>query len=62
MSKFVEYFVTDILEPHQGNAIYTKKNVISQNWGGDIPVISSDVKTVEFYATYLKKNYITVKT
>ena len=44
MSKFVEYFVTDILEPHQGNAIYTKKNVISQNWGGDIPVISSDVK------------------
>lgn len=44
MSKFVEYFVTDILEPHQGNAIYTKKNVISQKWNGDIPVISSDVK------------------
>ena len=29
MSKFVEYFVTDILEPHQGNAIYTKKNEAS---------------------------------
>lgn len=43
MSKIVEKRVTDILEPHQGNAIYTKKNVISLGWEGDIPVISSDV-------------------
>ena len=44
MSKFIVCTITDILEPHQGNAIYTKKNVISQKWEGNIPVISSDVK------------------
>ena len=43
MSKIVRVKVTDILEPHQGNAIYTKKNVVSLGWQGDIPVISSDV-------------------
>ena len=36
------YKVTDILVPHQGNAIYTKKAVVSNGWEGDIPVISSD--------------------
>lgn len=56
MSKFVEYYVTDILEPHQGNALYTKKNVISQNWVGDIPVISSDVKNSGILCYISKEN------
>ncbi len=36
------YKVTEILVPHQGNAIYTKKAVISNGWEGDIPVVSSN--------------------
>ncbi len=36
------YNVTQLFTPHQGNAIYTKKAVISNGWEGDIPVISSD--------------------
>lgn len=43
MSKIVEKTLTELFTPHQGNAIYTKKNVISLGWEGDIPVISSDV-------------------
>ena len=43
MSKIIEKKLTEIFTPHQGNAIYTKKNVVSLGWQGDIPVISSDV-------------------
>lgn len=43
MSKIVEKKLTELFTPHQGNAIYTRKNVVSLGWEGDIPVISSDV-------------------
>lgn len=43
MSKIIEKKLTEIFTPHQGNAIYTRKNVVSLGWEGDIPVISSDV-------------------
>ena len=43
MSRIVEKKLIDIFTPHQGNAIYTRKNIISLGWEGDIPVISSDV-------------------
>lgn len=31
-----------LFEPHQGNAIYTKKNINNNGWKGNIPVISSN--------------------
>ena len=43
MSKIVEKKLIEIFTPHQGNAIYTRKNVVSLGWEGNIPVISSDV-------------------
>lgn len=43
MSKIVEKRLSELFTPHQGNAIYTRKNVVSLGWEGDIPVISSDV-------------------
>lgn len=51
------YKVTDILVPHQGNAIYTKKAVVSNGWEGDIPVISSDTSNNGILC-YISKNYV----
>lgn len=55
----------EIFEPHQGNAIFTKKNIHTKGWRGDIPVISSntDNNGILDYIDrkYVKdKDYITV--
>ncbi len=55
MSKFIEKKLTDIFTPHQGNAIYTRKNVVSLGWEGNIPVISSDVDNTGILC-YIAKN------
>ena len=39
---YKEFLLKEIFEPHQGNAIYTKKAIISNGWEGNVPVISSD--------------------
>lgn len=55
MSKIIEKKLTDIFTPHQGNAIYTRKNVVSLGWEGNIPVISSDVDNAGILC-YVAKN------
>lgn len=40
--RYKSFKVTEILEPHQGNSIYTRKAVVSNGWSGNVPVISSD--------------------
>lgn len=55
MSKIVEKKLTELFTPHQGNAIYTRKNVVSLGWEGDIPVISSDVDN-DGVLCYVAKN------
>lgn len=63
--KTVNYPLFEIFEPHQGNAIYTKKNINNNKWNGNVPVISSntdnngvldyiDLKYVN------KKDYVTI--
>lgn len=55
MSKIIEKKLIEIFTPHQGNAIYTRKNVVSLGWEGDIPVISSDVDNAGILC-YVAKN------
>ncbi len=55
----------ELFEPHQGNAIFTKKNIHTKGWEGKIPVISSntDNNGILDYIDrkYVKdKDYITV--
>lgn len=57
---YKKYKVTEVLEPHQGNAIYTKKAVISNGWEGDIPVISSDTNN-EGVLCYISRKYVVDK-
>ncbi|MCR5349801.1 MAG: restriction endonuclease subunit S [Acholeplasmatales bacterium] len=40
--KFKEIPLFDMFIPHQGNAIFTKKNINNNHWNGKIPVISSN--------------------
>ena len=46
-----------LFEPHQGNAIYTKKNIHNNKWTGNIPVISSNTDN-EGILDYIDKKYI----
>lgn len=40
--KMIDVPLFSIFEPHQGNAIFTKKNINNNGWKGNIPVISSN--------------------
>lgn len=33
---YKEFLLKEIFEPHQGNAIYTKKAIISNGWEGNV--------------------------
>lgn len=53
-------FLFDIFNPHQGNAIYTKKNINKNGWNGDIPVISSNTDN-NGILEYIDKKYVKEK-
>ena len=54
---YKKFKITNILEPHQGNAKYTKKAIISNGWSGSIPVISSDTSNNGILC-YVDKKYV----
>lgn len=44
LDKYKEVPITELFEIKQGNAFYTKKRILSNNWEGDVPVYSSNTK------------------
>ena len=50
----------DLFTPHQGNAIFTKKNINSNGWKGNIPVISSNTDN-EGILDYVDKKFVADK-
>lgn len=52
--------ITKLFDLHQGNCIYTKKAIRQNNWGGDIPVISSNTEN-NGILDYIDKEYIKEK-
>lgn len=58
--RYEEFLLKDIFEPHQGNAIYTKKAIVSNGWEGSVPVISSDTSN-NGVLCYISKEYVREK-
>lgn len=58
--KMKEVPLFEIFKPHQGNAIYTKKNINNNGWKGDIPVISSNTDN-NGILDYINLNYVKEK-
>lgn len=67
--KIIDVPLFSMFKPHQGNAIFTKKNINNNGWKGNIPVISSntdnngildyvDIKYVK-EKDYVKTPYLT---
>ena len=57
---YKEFLLKEIFEPHQGNAIYTKKAIISNGWEGNVPVISSDTNNNGILC-YISNEYVKKK-
>lgn len=50
----------EMFEPHQGNAIYTKKNINKNGWNGSVPVISSNTDN-NGILDYINLNFVKKK-
>ena len=47
----------NIFKPHQGNAVFTKKNINNKGWKGNIPVISSNTDN-DGILDYVDRKYV----
>lgn len=47
----------ELFKPHQGNAIFTKKNIHTKGWNGKIPVISSNTDN-NGILDYIDRKYV----